>query len=826
MFPLTSVEDLGALPMNNTQDCNTVLGPRLGLALSGGGVRAALFTLGALLYLVDTKLNRRVSEISSVSGGSITNGFIAQRCDFSKIEEIDEFDRHASELALAITTGLLSKGFVVATYGITGLLILLIVVFSWPFGLPWWADVPWVVAFGVTLLLRGALLAQLLKHKLFTPLNRPATLGEIDSSVAHVFCATDLNSAMPVYLTNSDSHLLSPAWGRTSSQEYDLRLVSVDDVRQMPDTGRRLFIVAKNTVENTLHFRIFDGAGTRVLDESENNFSDKATEIQNLKTDLPSFQDQGQLTSAQKGTLIERLTSITGYTPRQKAAGIHIADAVRASAAFPFGIPPKRLGVVDFELELTLLQSLQRWQQLVFRDATKPTALYLADGGVWNNLGTDWFDPQTQVPLGTISDKRLSADQIIIIDATAPTAAKASLPLLRFPWIAEVLAPLRVLIVSYTSTVIARIQAITKVAEDTSAEGRPVLVRMIEPLGEWEFSRLAWLGYPESWSGRLQFFPILTRVLTPWTFRKKWIIRRLAEFPTWNARVPTTFFRIPREIAVQLLIHGYVATSEAIARVQPDHRRSFPDVERFARLLKLDSAQQAPSTRKLWVLGPRSKWDSRVAELNLADLIRIKDTLEGNTDFMSSLHAATDRQLEEAEVLSNELSNTIRDTIPTLRDSGLLLLTAEALLKTNSKNYTAAREIYDHMFSIVNLSDDSVTTSAAAQYAVVLARLDDPRAADTIVVAGQKAVNAFSTDQDNLLSEEKRVVWFQLSEAYALLGNSEAAVRCLRAHSQHAPQDTARWLGDSKDHEDDPFVRVRGEALFIDFQKKLLQQSI
>ena len=50
-----------------------------GVALSGGGVRASAFALGALLYLVDSGLNRRVAVISSVSGASLTNGFLLSR---------------------------------------------------------------------------------------------------------------------------------------------------------------------------------------------------------------------------------------------------------------------------------------------------------------------------------------------------------------------------------------------------------------------------------------------------------------------------------------------------------------------------------------------------------------------------------------------------------------------------------------------------------------------------------------------------------------------------------------------------------------------------
>src|SRR5213593_3760436 len=52
------------------------------VALSGGGHRASLFGLGVLLCLVDTEENRRVTSIASVSGGSITNGYVAKTLSF------------------------------------------------------------------------------------------------------------------------------------------------------------------------------------------------------------------------------------------------------------------------------------------------------------------------------------------------------------------------------------------------------------------------------------------------------------------------------------------------------------------------------------------------------------------------------------------------------------------------------------------------------------------------------------------------------------------------------------------------------------------------
>lgn len=81
---------------------------KIGVALSGGGHRATLFGLGVLMYLAharrneDMSVNNDVLEISSVSGGSIANGYVAQTLDYqwAKAEEFDEVARQlASQLA-------------------------------------------------------------------------------------------------------------------------------------------------------------------------------------------------------------------------------------------------------------------------------------------------------------------------------------------------------------------------------------------------------------------------------------------------------------------------------------------------------------------------------------------------------------------------------------------------------------------------------------------------------------------------------------------------------------------------------------------------------
>src|SRR5688500_14862841 len=96
----------------------------LGIALSGGGHRATLFTLGSLLYLVDSGANRRVSTIASVSGGSITNGYVAQECDFGTVD-VAGFDFVARRLIDTI----IRRGVISLRQGI-GLIVVLVVLGS------------------------------------------------------------------------------------------------------------------------------------------------------------------------------------------------------------------------------------------------------------------------------------------------------------------------------------------------------------------------------------------------------------------------------------------------------------------------------------------------------------------------------------------------------------------------------------------------------------------------------------------------------------------------------------------------------------------------
>jgi len=66
---------------------------RIGLALSGGGIRASIFHLGVLQYLAKAGLFRNIANLSSVSGASLTVGLIFA-VSGNKWPMTDEFIHH------------------------------------------------------------------------------------------------------------------------------------------------------------------------------------------------------------------------------------------------------------------------------------------------------------------------------------------------------------------------------------------------------------------------------------------------------------------------------------------------------------------------------------------------------------------------------------------------------------------------------------------------------------------------------------------------------------------------------------------------------------
>ena len=224
--------------------------PNTGIALSGGGVRASLFALGALIYVVQTGVNREVKTIASVSGGSITSGAVSVGTDFSETSEGD-FNRVAERLTAdsqkqgpssSPTRRFWTKAFL--SIGLTGAALVTLLIE----GLAWWelrvfdagsiAITFLILSFFYPLLTIGPVAAVALAGRGFfqrvvfrnlflemasvkaTDVSQPSPPMR-DSSTFHVFCATELVSGRPIFMARDRTYSQSYGWGTVRTAEQN-----------------------------------------------------------------------------------------------------------------------------------------------------------------------------------------------------------------------------------------------------------------------------------------------------------------------------------------------------------------------------------------------------------------------------------------------------------------------------------------------------------------------------------------------------------------------------------------------------------------------------
>ena len=182
----------------------------VGLALSGGGHRASLFGLGVLLYLADAGKLPDITSIASVSGGSLTNGYIAQKLDLTKVTDGAAFEGAARPFARQLA----QRGTLFATWLTWAYVIALVITGLAILVLPWFLPVSplkrlavFLVAFLAWSALlasqRGWIAAQAFRRTLFSPLGSPTRLADIHGGLDHVFCTTDLQAAEQVYFAKT-----------------------------------------------------------------------------------------------------------------------------------------------------------------------------------------------------------------------------------------------------------------------------------------------------------------------------------------------------------------------------------------------------------------------------------------------------------------------------------------------------------------------------------------------------------------------------------------------------------------------------------------------
>jgi predicted acylesterase/phospholipase RssA len=189
----------------------------VGIVMSGGGHRAAMFGLGALLYLADAGKNRQVTSIASVSGGSLTNGYVALKVGYAELDGAG-FERAMKPYARQIA----QRGTVWAVWTTWAYLAVLALWLGGTVAI-WWLGLNWAIRlllFLIALLVwaklaeqRGRICGMAFAKTLYSSGGKPPRLREIHSGIDHVLCATDLHAGEHVYFSGAFVCSYRFGWG-------------------------------------------------------------------------------------------------------------------------------------------------------------------------------------------------------------------------------------------------------------------------------------------------------------------------------------------------------------------------------------------------------------------------------------------------------------------------------------------------------------------------------------------------------------------------------------------------------------------------------------
>jgi hypothetical protein len=200
--------------------------PGWSIAISGGGHRASLFGLGALMYFADAGLNTEVSSIASVSGGSLTNGYVGAHLDYQTIDG-ERFSSAVKPLVKRCAVQGTVEWAPEAVALLAGIgLGLALAVAAWFLPVPDWLQ---VLLFLVGLVLALALIEarsvvadRIFRRLLFRgPDGKPIRLKDMYPAVTHVLCATEVQSKVHAYFSRAFAY--SYEFG-TSTGAGDLQL--------------------------------------------------------------------------------------------------------------------------------------------------------------------------------------------------------------------------------------------------------------------------------------------------------------------------------------------------------------------------------------------------------------------------------------------------------------------------------------------------------------------------------------------------------------------------------------------------------------------------
>lgn len=177
--------------------------PTIGLALSGGGTRAALYSIGVLLYLAQSNVSRQLVSVCSVSGSSLLSGVMLGSASSVVGGEI-----RSLTLAFAfLRRGLTNQRLVLQVFAILATVLAANATGSWILFRAW---VPCCTfGFGVAgavagsiFLARGLILQRWIHWLLVYSTGADPDYGKLPEFPEIAIACTDINNGAAVYFSN------------------------------------------------------------------------------------------------------------------------------------------------------------------------------------------------------------------------------------------------------------------------------------------------------------------------------------------------------------------------------------------------------------------------------------------------------------------------------------------------------------------------------------------------------------------------------------------------------------------------------------------------
>jgi hypothetical protein len=312
-----------------------------------------LFGLGALLYLVDVGKGPEIAAVSSISGGSLANGFVGATCDVTTVEPM-AFWRQVKPLAQKLGTGgtvwasPLTFAYLASGVAVIAAAVVFTIVLT-----ATWSWLIWAVAavlLGWLAQQRSSVAALAFDRALF----RGGRLADMHDTVDHVICSADLQTAELVYFSSRFVYAWRVAWGTPG----DLRLArAVQASAALPGAFNSVTIpVARFRFPSTPSFKSFRLTDGGVYDNMGTEWPIRLS--RRLREGVPS--------STHPPHEADELIVINGSAGRQVTK--------RRSLRVPLvGEVTTLLAVKDVLYDQTTAVR-RRWLNLRFNIARKPTA--------------------------------------------------------------------------------------------------------------------------------------------------------------------------------------------------------------------------------------------------------------------------------------------------------------------------------------------------------------------------------------------------------------------------------------------------------------------